>query len=166
MHTQPFLDLLNQAASINSDLLKKNGIEVETGEWLNSIVLRLHKKSWANSLLTQPQTGPAIFFSIWLSDSPANQQQFFYNIHALKIRKLKSYNLKGRDFAAAFREEFKQFEDRWPNVSTQYGPLTLMQGLQLISIDKFVGDVTLLLRDFIGIANIIDLLLKRQTKDS
>ena len=164
MDDQPFLDLLNQAASINSDLLRINEIEVETGEWLDSFVLRLHKKSWADSPLTQPQSGPAIFFSIWLSNSSVNQQRFFYNIHALKLRKLKSYNLKSRDFAAAFRKEFKQVEAQWSNVSTRYGPLTLMEGWQLLSVDKFVKDVTVLVHNFIGLANMIDNLLNDQLK--
>jgi hypothetical protein len=101
---------------------------VQTGTWLESVVLKLHKKHWANMPFETPQSGSAIFFSIWMNDKTLKEDKLFYNIHALRLRQLKGYSITSREFAENFRKKFKQYENRWPNVSVDYGPLTLMEG--------------------------------------
>ncbi len=62
-------------------------------------------------------------FEKWTRRNRAN-----YNIHALKLRQLKGYSVTSRDFAKELRDNFENIRGRWPNVSVDYGPLTLMQG--------------------------------------
>lgn len=158
MSPHPYLPLFKAAAaSLDPDLLRAKGIEVEVGEWLDSVVLRLHKPRWANKPLTQPQKEAALFFSVWIGTAAAAKQRLSYNIHALKLRQLKGYKLESRKFAEAFREEFIRVGRGWPNVRTDFGPLTLMEGWQEVA-DMQAG-VAGLARKFLDIDDIIDQLL-------
>ena len=63
MDTNLYLSLFQQAVDkLDKRLLNQKQLQVETGVWLNSVVLRLHKQHWANNPDAKPQTGPAIFF--------------------------------------------------------------------------------------------------------
>lgn len=87
-----------------------------------------------------------------------------YNIHALKLRQLTGYSIKSRDFAEAFRSRFKPFENKWPNVSVDFGPLTLMQGWVSIDIENPENEIAGLAHQFLEIQFIIDELLKERKK--
>ena len=63
----------------------------------------------ANNPFEKPQPGPAIFFSVWIN-AGIKEHKLFYNIHALKLRQLKGYNITSRKFASDFREQFKSHE--------------------------------------------------------
>jgi hypothetical protein len=129
MDPSPYLPEFQKAASgLDASLLAQKGLQVEVGIWLESVVLRMHKRSWANKPLERPQTEAAIFFSIWVSDKSAKTSPLFYNIHALKLRQLRGYKITSREFAADFRARFQPFARHWPNVSVDFGPLTLMEG--------------------------------------
>ena len=79
-----YLSLFQQAVDkLDKRLLNQKQLQVETGIWLNSVVLRLDKQHWANNPGAKPQTGPAIFFSIWIDNSNIKEDKLFYNIHAL-----------------------------------------------------------------------------------
>ena len=147
------------AASLDKKLVNKKGIEVETGVWLDSVVLRLQKKHWANLPFQKPQSGPAIFFSVWLNDKTLKAGKIFDNIHALRLRQLKGYSLTSREFANKFREGFKTFSNSWPNVSVNYGPLTLMEGWQKAEPEHLQNDIAALANKFLQIDFLIDDLL-------
>ena len=147
------------AASLDKKLITKKEIEVETGVWLDSVVLRLQKKHWANMPFQRPQSGPAIFFSVWVNDKTLKAGKIFYNIHALKLRQLKGYSLTSREFANKFRESFKPFSNSWPNVSVDYGPLTLMEGWQKAEPETMQNDIAALANKFLQIDFLIDDLL-------
>ena len=70
----------------------------------------------------------SVFFSVWVHDETLKHDKMYYNIHALRMREIKGYHIKSRDFAEAFRKAFKPYENQWPNLSTDFGPQTLMQG--------------------------------------
>lgn len=108
--------------------LEKKGIQIQTGIWLDSVVVRLQKKHWANKPDEKPHADAAIFMGIWVNEEAVANQKLFYNIHALRLRQLKGYKLQSRAFAISFREKFKAFQQYWPNVSTEFGPQTLMVG--------------------------------------
>ena len=155
-----FLNKFKQAADgIDVNLLNQKNLRIDTGIWLNSTVLRLQKERWANKPDEQPQTGAAIFFSIWLNEVTIKKNAIFYNIHALKLRKLSGYNITSRQFAADFRERFKNYRHNWPNVSTDFGPLTLMEGWKQVDIETMQYDILEVAEKFMSIDFMIDELL-------
>jgi hypothetical protein len=139
--------------------LNQKQLQVETGVWFDSIVLRIQKQHWANNLDAKPQTGPAIFFSIWIGIARTKEHKLFYNIHALKLRKLNGYAITSRKFAEDFREQFKSLEHKWPNVSMKFGPQTLMQGWEIVNLDFPIEDILKIANRFIEIDGVIENLL-------
>jgi len=135
----------------------ENKLEIKTGIWLDSVVLKIQKQLWRNSDADAFQSG--IFFSVWVNGESLSKNKLYYNIHALKLRELKSYRLKSREFAEAFRERFKPFETEWPNVGTGFGPLTLMEGWVEIDSTNLEKQVQQLSSSFLSIYPIIDELL-------
>jgi hypothetical protein len=68
MDTSFYLSEFEKAArELDGGLLSQKGLDVEVGVWLGSVVLRMHKKTWANKPFERPQSDTAIFFSIWLN---------------------------------------------------------------------------------------------------
>jgi hypothetical protein len=164
MNLEYYLEKFEKVTSeLNKKTISKKQIEIETGIWLDSVVLRIYKKHWANKPLAQPQSDLAIFFSIWLNDKTIKASRIFYNIHSLKLRQLKDYIITSREFAAAFREQFKKFETQWPNVSVNYGPQTLMEGWIEMNDEHLEKQVAALAHNFLEIDFIIeDLLIKHK----
>ena len=108
--------------------MARKQLEIATGLYGDSVFLKLYKQSWASPSEDPLTAKSRIFFSIWISDSDIAEKKLRYNIHALKLRQLKGYSIASRKFAESFRGDFSEFEPQWPNVSVNYGPLTLMQG--------------------------------------
>ena len=134
--------------------LGRQDLEVAVGEYYNSMFIKLYKKAWANpsdNLLTSPSR---IFFSVWIDTEDTGK--LCYNIHALKLRHLKGYKLESRKFADVFRTEFRPFEKQWPNVSTKFGPLTLMQGNIPITQKEIKPESLKLCKSFLNIQHLID----------
>ena len=160
MDIASYLSLFQQAADkLDKRLLDQKQLHVETGVWLDSIVLRLYKQHWVNTPGAKPQTGPAIFFSIWIGIAGIQEHKLFYNIHALKLRKLNGYAITSRKFADDFREQFKSVGHNWPNVSVKFGPQTLMQGWKILDSDFPVEDILNIANKFIEIDIFLENLL-------
>jgi hypothetical protein len=87
-----------------------------------------------------------------------------YNIHALKLRELKGYSIASREFASAFRTGFAPMRSAWPNVSVDYGPLTLMEGWIAVTASHFEKDVLDLMESFQRLSPLIDRLLWSQRR--
>jgi hypothetical protein len=156
----PWLVRLEQIqADLTSGLLEKHGLRCVTGDWLDSAVLKIQKPSW-----TDGGPGQGVFFSIWLGDKEIRKNRFNYNIHALKLRLREGYAIKPGDFASAFRGKFASQSGRWPNVCTDYGPQTLMQGWMPLDAKTFRRDVAGLVDSFVAIHGIIDVLLEERRK--
>jgi hypothetical protein len=159
MDTKHLLEQFNAAASrLDSHALRKKDLVIEVGHWLNSVVLRLSKPRWSNKPLTRPQADTAIFFSVWTN----NDHRLLYNIHALKLRKLQGYKLESRKFAEAFRAKFASYAHYWPNVSVDFGSLTLMEGWKDTTDPE--SDVAALAARFLEIDHLIDELLDNAKK--
>lgn len=165
MDKSVYLDIFQRAEQqLNKKILGKKKLLASTGIVLESVFLKLYKQHWANpssDLLTSPSR---IFFSIWVNDSTIQQNRIYYNIHALKLRELEGYHITSRQFAADFRIAFKPFEKKWPNVSTDFGPLTLMEGWMPLNIDILLSDTIKLTAKFLAIDNLIDELLEFSKK--
>ncbi len=159
MQTDHHLNLFQKAVDgLDLTPFIQNGLELKVGVWLNSVVLKIQKASWRNSDAIPFQN--SIFFSIWINNGSLSQNKLYYNIHALKLRELKAYKLKSRDFAQAFRAQFKPFEDQWPNISTSFGPLTLMEGWVSIDENNLGSRIQNLAQKLLNIHFIIDDLLE------
>jgi hypothetical protein len=154
--------LVNLKDTMSADLMRKYQLRCDAGDWMDSAVLKLQKHAW-----TPGGTEQGIFFSIWLGEKELKARRFHYNIHALKIATLPGHVVKPREFAAAFREKLNASAERsaWPNLSTDYGPQTLMQGWMPLDEGTFRQDVEGLIERFAGMHQLIDaLLLERKSR--
>jgi hypothetical protein len=164
MQTDHYLNIFQEAVdSFDLTPFTQNGLEMKVGVWLNSVVLKIQKPSWRNNSPDAIPFQDSIFFSVWINES-SQQNKLYYNIHALKLRELIAYKLKSRDFAGDFRTRFKLFEDQWPNVSTNFGPLTLMEGWVAIDDDGIESQVQNLAQKLLNVCFIIDDLLDASKK--
>ena len=165
MNTICHFDIFQTAAAqLDKKILSKKQIEIATGMILESVFLKLYKTHWANAT-PDPLTSPSrIFFSVWLNDKAIKEGKLLYNIHALKLRQLKGYSITSREFATAFRIKFKTFEKHWPNVSTKFGPLTLMEGWTKLNEATIQDDIIKLGKQFLEIDYLIDDLLEKNRK--
>jgi hypothetical protein len=167
METIYYLDKFKKSVEqFDRQLFIGKNLEYKVGIWLESVVLKIQKKSWINTSQTAKPFEESIFFSVWLNDESVGKSKLHYNIHALKLRQLTDYSIKSREFADAFRLRFKTFEKEWPNVSVNYGPLTLMEGWITIDEEKLEGIILDLAHKFSEIAFIIDDLLAERRKTS
>ncbi len=142
---------------VEAELYEKHRLRCAVGEWIDSAGIKLQKDSW-----TDEGFGDGIFFSVWVGEKDVEKNRFNYNIHALKLRSLTGYTIKSREFADSFRRKFRGSAEGWPNVSTDYGPQTLMQGWMELNDQTFEGDVLALLDRFVAIHEIIDEMLKER----
>lgn len=144
------------ADQLNKKILDEKQIEIAVVVISNAVCLKLYKKAWANPLQDPLTSESRIFFSVWINGSTMQEQKLWYNIHALKLRKLKGYSIESRKFADAFRVSFKRFEYKWQNVSVKFGPLTLMQGWSKIDPSDFQDEILDLANNFLEIEHLID----------
>ena len=161
-----YFSLFQQVADqLDKRQLDEKQLLVDTGIWSGSVVFRIYKQHWVNNPDLKPQTGSAIFFSIWVNEAEAEAHKFHFNIHALKLRKLNGYTLTSRKFADDFREQFKSDAHTWPNVSMKFGPQTLMEGWEIMDPDFPVENILKIANNFIEIDRLIEnLLIKGRTK--
>ena len=157
------LEIFDRVVVRMQPLLSAGQIEAHVGWWHESAVLKLQKRQWTNQ---PPLPGPSeagVFFSVWVDAKGLKQGRAFYNIHALKLRSLEGHAIQSRDFASAFRAGFTASASEWPNVSTDYGPQTLMQGWIELDAVRLESDVAALVRRFVALAPLIDTLLDQRT---
>jgi hypothetical protein len=148
--------------ALDKQAFEQHQLKLRVGIWMDSAVLKIQNPAWLNQSPQAKPFGESIFFSVWVSDETIRQGKIYYNIHALKLRELTGYKIKSRDFAEAFRDEFKALEQPWPNVSINFGPLTLMEGwleLDEVNSGKSIAQLT---TQFISVAVIIDQLLNER----
>jgi len=126
--------------------------------------LYIAKKHWTNRFDQDRSATIGIFFCIWTSSEMLENQEYAYNIHSIKLRKLPGYKLASREFASDFREAVKSRIASWPNIKTNFGPLTLLEGRDNMHIDSFDQNVEERILDFVGIHEEIDNLLQMSVK--
>ncbi|MBK7651633.1 MAG: hypothetical protein IPJ20_14115 [Flammeovirgaceae bacterium] len=80
-------------------------MEVSVGIILDSVYLKIYKKEWTSDFSNPLNAEARIFFSIWLNDKKIQDNKIFYNIHALKLRKLKGYLILSKEFGEQFQKE-------------------------------------------------------------
>ena len=160
-----YLEKFHLAASeIPEETLSKYRLKLSVGTILESVALKVYKPEWSGDLLSPLDAEGRIFFSVWVNDETIRENKIYYNIHALKLRALKDYKIPARDFAQNFRKEFLLYQKDWPNVSVDYGPLTLMQGWIELNIDDIEKNIHELAQKFFKISFIIDSILEQYKK--
>ncbi len=145
------IETFRRAADRNQSTIDANNLVAHVSEFQGCPVLKIDKPHWHNR--GEVDIPGEIFFSIWVG----TVSRINYNIHALKLRHLTAYRLQSRDFATAFRASFNPAG--WPNISTDFGPQTLMQGW--IPDD---GNLDELIVKFVETHQLIDELLKEKMK--
>ena len=160
-----YLSIFKKAASqLDKKELSKKQMHVATGLVLESVFLKLYKLNWANQS-PDPLTAPSrIFFSVWINYKGISENKVFYNIHALKLRQLNGYAITSRQFATDFRNVFGKYEKHWPNVRTDFGPLTLMEGWVKLDAATTHDEIVQLAKSFLKIDHLIDELLEKNKK--
>lgn len=162
MDTSFYLENFQKVANqLDQKLLCEKSIEVSVGIYLDSVFIKLYKKSWTNNPQEPLTAESRIFFSLWVNDSTIEKQKIMYNIHALKLRKLKGYSIQSRKFAELFREDFKDYTHKWQNVSVNHGPLTLMEGWVKLDLETFQDEVLKMAYNFLEIENLINKTLEK-----
>ena len=157
MDTPFYIDQFQQAAEqIDQSALHRKQVELAVGVYFDSVFLKLYKKKWATTSENPLTAESRIFFSVWINDLAIKQQTIHYNIHALKLRKLKGYAIESRKFAEAFRQYFKAFEHTWQDVQVNMGPLTLMEGRVKTNPANLQPQITRLAYNFLEIEYLID----------
>ena len=141
-----------------------DGLICKQGFYKGCPVLKLQKSSWTNDRMDQLRNETGIFFSIWLDEQAIRKRRPNYNIHALKLRQLTGYTIASRDFANDFRDRFASVKARWPNVSVDYGPSTLMQGWIESEPKTVEQDALILMKHFEDLSPEIDGLLNERRK--
>jgi hypothetical protein len=160
-----YLDKFYKAAEkLHQNTFQQQHLDVKVGVWLDSVVLKVQNSMWINQAPHAKPFEEGVFFSVWVNDNTIHKGRIYYNIHAIKMRKLKGYNIESRKFAGAFRAKFEPLKAQWPNVSTAAGPLTLMEGWIALDDDQIVGEISRLTHNFIPLAQIIDGLLNEIKK--
>src|SRR5579862_2513785 len=137
-----------------------DGLVCKQGFYKNCFVLKLQKPFWTNDPMDRVQNESGIFFSIWIEEKAAHRCRANYNIHALKLRELKRFAIVSRDFAADFRKRFASVRTAWPNVSTDYGPLTLMERWIEFRPGTCEADILALMKRFQQLSPLVDQLLE------
>jgi len=156
---QPF-DAVFAKIKTRFDERTHNGLICKQGSYKACSVLKLQRPSWTNDPMDRVENTSGIFFSIWTNEASTRKNRANYNIHALKLRNLKGYSITSRDFAYAFRNGFASTRNSWPNVSVDYGPLTLMEGWIEVDSVHFEEDVLVLMERFQSLSSLIDRLLE------
>lgn len=141
---------------LDKDVLAKRRLEAAVGIYQDSVFLKLYKESWANPFENPLTAESRIFFSVWINDAAIRDHIIFYNIHALKLRKLKGYKIESRKFADTFRKSFRPFQYQWKNVSVDFGPLTLMEGSLETNASNLQHNILELARNFLEIEHLVD----------
>ncbi|MGE8533225.1 hypothetical protein KYG33_20855 [Chryseobacterium sp. D764] len=147
-------------SGIPEEILCNNGLKLSVDIVLESVALKVYNPEWSGDPQSPLDAEGRIFFSVWLNDETIREKKIYYNIHALKLRTLKAYKISSRDFAQNFRKEFLEYQKEWPNVSVNYGPLTLMQGWVELQEDSIEKDICELAQLFLKITPVIDRILE------
>ncbi|MGE8555537.1 MAG: hypothetical protein ACN6OB_16580 [Chryseobacterium jejuense] len=152
------------AVEIPQENLDREYLKISITTVLESVAFKIYKPQWyGDSKLSEGSSG-RIFFSVWINEKTIKEGRMYYNIHALKLRELKNYKISSKDFAQNFRTEFSKYQEDWPNVNVNFGPLTLMEGWIELKNDTIRKDVYLLAQKFMKISSIIDKVLEKYEK--
>lgn len=141
------------------DEQSRHGLVCRRGFYKDCCVVKLQKASWTNDSMKEIQNESGIFFSVWSDSVSLSRGRVMYNIHALKLRLLKGHVITSRDFADNFRKNFTPARPDWPNVRTDYGPATLMQGWVESAPGPLFRNIFALMEHFVALSPLLDHLL-------
>ncbi len=158
----PYSEILKQQANKHAaKLSKKHGIickQMPFGD--GPAPLYMAKPHWTNRFDEKRESTIGIFCSIWVSPSLLKERKFAYNIHSKAIRTLPGYTVTSQEFAKEFRSLVKAKVSKWPGISLNHGPTTLLQGKDACELDSFAEKVEARIQGFVDIHEYVDDLLE------
>ena len=87
------------------------------------------KPSWTNDPMDRVENTSGIFFSIWTGNRFNDEKSSELQHPCLEIKRPEGGTRSESRFRLRFSEmPLRLCHDRWPNVSVECGPLTLMEG--------------------------------------
>lgn len=128
--------------------------------------LYVAKPHWTNRFDERRESTSGIFFTVWVTPALIERSRLAYNVHSLKLRELQGYKLASRKFAEEFRQTVRPYVRAWPNISMDFGPLTLLQGYDNYAAKSFEPTVTRRVLDFVEVHQAIDRLIDKHKLDS
>jgi hypothetical protein len=160
-----YLDKFQKSVDLlDKERFSQKQLDLKVGVWMDSVCLKIQKKSWLNNSPNAKPFSESFFFSIWINDDTLKKGKVYYNIHAIKTRELTDYKIKSRDFADAFDNRFEPYKKDWSNVYNPLAPHTLMEGWVKLDLNTLEGDLIELASKFPNISFIIDELLAERKK--
>lgn len=141
------------------ELLSKHKLVCKQLQYGNCAPLYVAKPHWTNRFDSNRESTVGIFYAIWVSEKPADQGKYFYNIHSKKLKDLPNYKLRPRKFADEFRSAIEARVSNWPGIRMDYGPSTLLQGHDVCDVGNFARKIDQRLKDLVSIYTEIDGLL-------
>ena len=143
---------------------KNHGLIIKTGTHLGASVIKLLKDEWTIDDHLSIKNTSGIFFGIWVDHISKYADVVQYNIHAFKLARLGDHQIKAREFAESFRSLVKKQIVDWPNVTTDHGPLTLLQGSFPLVETKLESQCLKRIEAFVKLSPVIDAMLKPHLK--
>ena len=159
------LDVFEKIQKEHKAYYKKNhGLVIKTGTHLGASVIKLLKDDWTTDDHLKIKNTTGVFFGIWVDHIGKFSGVVQYNIHALKLARLGDHKIKARNFAESFRKQTKKQISDWPNVSTDHGPLTLLQGSFPFSESSLEAQCMKRMEAFVKLSPVVDAMLKSHLK--
>jgi hypothetical protein len=155
-----YLDIFNLLKRERcTDFRATYGLDIKTGEGLGAAILKVLKPSWTTDRPDQLLNTNGLFFSIWIDAACAAEGVVRYNLHAKKLRMIKSESFAAREFARSFRAQGKEELAGWPNWSFPKGPITLVEGHYPLDVATLYAETSIMLDRFAKLCPMLEKLL-------
>jgi|JI10StandDraft_1071094.scaffolds.fasta_scaffold150232_4 hypothetical protein len=157
---QSYLEIFNALkAERSAEFLSSHGLVIKTGEGLGAVLLKVMKPSWSTDDPQALLNSNGLFFGIWIDAACEAQGILRYNLHAKKLRAIKSETFAAREFARVFRVQGQEQLEKWPNWSYPKGPITLFEGHIPLDAKTLHADTSKLMDHFAEMTPLLEQLL-------
>ncbi len=155
-----YLNILKQQEHrLAPGLLKRHRLVCKQLTFEGTAPLYVAKPHWTNRFDAEKDSTIGLFFAIWVTPQLIERKQFAYNLHSKQLRNLPGYKVTSRKFASEFRIAIKDKVSDWPEISLDYGPVTLFEGRDSCERDSFAQKVEQRVTAFVKIHAEVDTLL-------
>jgi hypothetical protein len=157
---QPYLDMLKHLHAARAEHFHSlHGLQIKTGAALGAAILKLLKPSWTTDGPEPLLNSNGVFFGVWVDAACVAEGRLRYNLHAKKLRLLKSPAFAAREFARSFRIEANAALKSWPKATYPKGPITLFEGEVPLDTATFEHEASALMDRFAALTPMVDAML-------
>ncbi len=158
---QKYLDVFNTLKSERGGaFLSQHGLVIKTGEGLGAVILKLIKPTWTTDKPSEFLNTNGLFFSVWIDQECEAKGIARYNLHAKKLREIKSESFAAREFVRSFRAQCGDELKDWPNWSYPKGPITLFEGHFVLDENTLHAETSKLMDRFAKLTPMLETLLR------